>query len=104
MKVISVLDLQELLRRDAVTLVDVREADELELARIPGAIHIPLHEVPARAAELERSAPIALLCHHGMRSEMAARWLEQHGWSDLANVVGGIDAWSLHVDRDTPRY
>ena len=104
MKVISVLDLQDLLRRDAVTLVDVREADELELARIPGAVHMPLHDVPARAAELDRNAAIAVLCHHGMRSEMAARWLEQHGWSDVANVAGGIDAWSLHVDRDTPRY
>lgn len=104
MKVISVQDLQDLLRREAITLVDVREAGELAIARLPGAVHIPLHDIPARAEELDREAPIAMLCHHGMRSEMAARWLEQQGWRDVANVAGGIDAWSLSVDPSLPRY
>jgi rhodanese-related sulfurtransferase len=104
MKIISVAELRDLLAADAVTLVDVRGADELALARVAGAVHLPLHELPQRFGELNPQAPIAVLCHHGARSEMAARFLEKNGFSDVSNVAGGIDAWSLGVDPGVPRY
>lgn len=104
MKIIEVTQLRDLLAAGAITLVDVREDDELALASIPGAVHLPLHQLPQRFSELDPQAPLALLCHHGMRSEMAARFLEKNGYRDIANVSGGIDAWSLAVDASVPRY
>lgn len=104
MQTISATDLKNLLDRDAVHLLDVRLADELEEAAIEGALHIPLHELPARHAELPRDKPIAALCHHGVRSETAARFLDKAGFSDTLSVSGGIDAWSLDVDPALSRY
>lgn len=104
MKTISVQELQALLQQAAITVVDVRGSDELAIASLPGARHIPLQALPQRAAMLERDAPLAMLCHHGMRSEMAGRWLESQGYSQIHNVAGGIDAWSLYVDPTVPRY
>jgi molybdopterin/thiamine biosynthesis adenylyltransferase/rhodanese-related sulfurtransferase len=86
------------------TLVDVRQAWEVELARVPGSLHIPLNELPSRVGELDPARPYALLCHHGMRSEMAASWLAAQGFMQLANVEGGIEAWSQQVDPQIPRY
>lgn len=104
MKTIDVTQLRDLLAAGAITLVDVREDDELALASIAGAVHLPLHQLPQRFGELDPHAPLALLCHHGMRSEMAARFLEKNGCTDIANVSGGIDAWSIAVDPGVPRY
>src|SRR3546814_3454876 len=85
MKTISVTQLHERLAAGTITVVDVREDDELALARIDSAVHMPLHQLPQRFSELDPQAPIALLCHHGMRSEMAARFLEKNGYGDIAN-------------------
>ncbi len=104
MKTLSVEQLQTLLQQAAVTVIDVREDEELAIAALPGALHIPLQTLPARIGELDRTAPLAMLCHHGMRSEMAGRWLEAQGFSDVSNVAGGIDAWSLRVDPTVPQY
>ena len=87
-----------------LTLVDVRQGWELELARVPGSVHIPLNELPARVGELDPSRPYALLCHHGMRSEMAASWLVAQGFQAVVNVEGGIEAWSAEVAPEIPRY
>jgi len=104
MKIIDVTELKNLLAAGSVTLLDVRSAEELDIARIEGARHIPLSELPQRFSELDAGAPLAVLCHHGARSEMAARFLEKNGFGDVANVAGGIDAWSLNVDPAVPRY
>ena len=84
-------------------LLDVRTAEELELARLPLAQHIPMDQIPARLAELNPGAPIAVLCHHGGRSMQVARFLERNGFTDVINVAGGIDAWSA-IDPSVPRY
>lgn len=86
------------------TLLDVRLPEELELAALPGALNIPLHELPDRLAELNPEAPIAVLCHHGVRSDRAARFLEYNGFADVSHLEGGIDAWSLQLDPALPRY
>jgi rhodanese-related sulfurtransferase len=90
-------------------LLDVREPWELEVARVEATdkmptINIPMAEIPARYAELERSQPVAVLCHSGARSARAASFLVQQGFARVINVKGGIEAWSSEVDPSIPRY
>ena len=85
-------------------LLDVREPFEFEMARIDGANLIPLGELPARAQELDRDKEIFVFCHSGVRSERAAEFLRSAGFSRVANVAGGIDAWSEEIDPRVPRY
>lgn len=87
-------------------LLDVREADEVETARIEGAHWIPLGELEARIGELipAKDKPIVVHCHHGGRSEKAVRLLHERGFEGARNLDGGIEAWSLTVDPSVPRY
>lgn len=85
-------------------LLDVREPVEREAARIEPSVHIPMHDVPARVDELPRDRGIIVYCHHGHRSLMVATYLESLGFAKVANMEGGIDAWSARVDSRVPRY
>lgn len=85
-------------------LLDVREPFEFEMARIEGASLIPLGQLPVRWQELDREKEIFVLCHSGVRSERAAEYLRSAGFARVANVAGGIDAWSEEVDPNVPRY
>lgn len=89
-------------------VLDVREPWELQTASVrPEAfdlVAIPMNEVPARLAELPQDRPIACLCHHGARSQRVAMFLAQQGYADVANIAGGIDAWSRELDPGVPRY
>ncbi len=85
-------------------LVDVREAWERDIASIPWATAIPMSEVHARVKELDRNRPVAVLCHSGIRSAVVAAWLRELNFASVANVTGGIDAWSTSVDPSIPRY
>ncbi len=97
-------EFQALISRDDAVLLDVRTAEEIEIAALPGAVNIPLAELGARIGELNPQAPIAVLCHHGVRSEMAGRLLERNGFADVSHLSGGIDAWSQFIDASVPRY
>jgi adenylyltransferase/sulfurtransferase len=87
-------------------LLDVREPGEHETARIEGARLIPLGELEARLGELEawKDGLVIALCHMGGRSARACRLLQAHGFRRVENLAGGIEAWSLTVDPDVPRY
>jgi len=87
-------------------LLDCREPAEHALARIEGARLIPMNEIPARLEELEpyRSRRVVVQCHHGGRSMMVVEWLRAQGFAAAQNMAGGIDAWSVEVDSETPRY
>lgn len=76
---------------DAPVLLDVREDDEWRAGHAPGALHVPLQEVPARLAELP-DAPLAVVCRVGARSAQAVAWLAAQG-VDAFNVDGGMQAW-----------
>jgi rhodanese-related sulfurtransferase len=88
-------------------LLDVREAWELQTASAkPEAldlVHMPMQSIPARLDELDKTRPIACLCHHGGRSMQVASFLSQHGFQ-VVNVAGGIHAWSTQVDPLIPLY
>lgn len=94
-------------RRDAgedLLLLDVREHDELVIASLPGAVHIPMGQVPARCHELDRGRTIVALCRSGARSLQVALFLERQGFSRVANLTGGILRWGRDVDPDLPSY
>ena len=85
-------------------VLDVRETWEYELVHLEGSTLIPLSTLPERANGLDRSQAYAVLCHHGMRSEMAANWLAQQGFTRLINIDGGIDAWARDVSPGMATY
>jgi rhodanese-related sulfurtransferase len=97
-------ELKERLERgDRIVVLDVREPGELEMARFPGARHIPMGDIPSRLSELERDAETVVLCHHGIRSAQVAIYLTRMGFEHVLNLIGGIDSWAL-LDPATPRY
>jgi sulfur-carrier protein adenylyltransferase/sulfurtransferase len=102
------ISVEELKRRmdegHPLTVLDVRNPQEYEIARIPGAVLIPLHELQDRLGELDTAASLVVHCHHGPRSTQAVRFLRQMGFSRAVNLAGGIDAWSLDVDPSVPQY
>ena len=87
-------------------LLDVREPEEFARASIAGARLVPLSELEQRLPELAdwKERPIVVHCHSGVRSARAARLLRERGFTDVSNLTGGIEAWSLTVDPDVPRY
>ena len=88
-------------------LLDVREGWECQTASVSPAglefVHMPMQTIPARLDELDKTRPIACLCHHGSRSMQVAAYLAQQGF-DVINVAGGIHAWSTQVDPSIPTY
>src|SRR5574341_888675 len=90
--------------RDKPLLLDVREPWEWQTARIAGAQHIPMREVPACFAELDPDNDVVAICHHGGRSLQVATFLEKNGFAKVHNLQGGVDAWSRTVDPAVPLY
>jgi rhodanese-related sulfurtransferase len=95
---------QRIRRGEALQLVDVREPFEWAICRIEGSRLIPRGELARRSSELDPGRPVVLICHHGVRSAMAAAWLGAQGFEAVFDLAGGIDAWSLDVDPALPRY
>jgi len=93
-----------LARGDRLVVLDVREGWEVEIAAVEGSVHLPMAEVPRRHTELPRDREIVVLCHHGMRSAMVADYLRSAGFPRVLNLTGGIDRWSVTVDRSVARY
>lgn len=101
---VTVHDLKRALDEGSAAVVDVREPWEAEIAKIKGARLIPLSVFAAEARELPPDKPILIHCHHGGRSMQATQWLRRNGYDKVANVAGGIDAWSQAIDPSVPRY
>jgi rhodanese-related sulfurtransferase len=94
-------------RRDAGTgpvVVDVREKWELDTASIPEVLHIPMAEIPSRIGELDASQEIVVMCRSGGRSMQVAQFLARNGFGSVANLTGGILAWSRDVDPSVRAY
>jgi adenylyltransferase/sulfurtransferase len=102
---ISVRELkQKMDAKELLTLVDVREQWEYDIAQIKGAKLLPLGELEARLTEVPRDGIVVMQCHSGMRSEEGARLLQKAGFANVYNLEGGIEAWSAEVDPTVPRY
>jgi len=87
-----------------VVLLDVREPQELEVARVAGALHIPMGDIPQRLDEIDRRQTIVVMCHSGARSLRVAAFLAANGFEAVYNLAGGISAWSRELDPSVPRY
>jgi rhodanese-related sulfurtransferase len=90
--------------REKPQLLDVREPWEWDRARIEGAQHIPMRELPARYGELDPERQVVAICHHGARSQHVAMFLERNGFAEVHNLQGGVDGWSRTVDPAVPLY
>ncbi|MDA0999880.1 MAG: rhodanese-like domain-containing protein [bacterium] len=89
---------------EEMILLDVREAEELALARIEGALHIPMEDVPSRTVEIDEEIPIVVICHLGQRSAMVTHFLRGRDFENVMNLRGGIEAWAREVDPSVGRY
>lgn len=87
-----------------LVVLDVREPWEIKVCSLPDAVTIPMREVPARAAELPKDTELVIMCHHGIRSQQVALYLERVGFDKLNNLAGGIAAWARDVDPSMPTY
>ena len=99
---IDVAALKEAIARDNIRVVDVRPAAARAIA--PFAPASVLEHDEAHLLALPRDSRLAFLCHHGQSSRVAAERFRQAGFTQLFNVEGGIDAWSIAVDPSIPRY
>ena len=103
---LTVRELKEKLDQGAneLVVIDVREPWGLNVCSLPGTLSIPMRAIPARYPELSKDAEIVLMCHHGVRSQQVAYFLERQGFTRLNNLVGGIAAWAREVDPKMPTY
>ena len=84
--------------------LDVREHEELVIAFIEGATHIPLGEIPSQLPTLDPEKEYVIFCHHGVRSLNVAYFLKEQDFDNVKNMRGGIDAWSMEIDSNVSRY
>lgn len=93
---------------EGVHLLDVREPQEVELASLKGFENLPLSQFSDWADQIHSSydseAEIIVICHHGIRSAQMCQWLLNQGFTNVKNVAGGIEAYSIIVDSAVPRY
>lgn len=91
-----------------IQLLDVREPQEIAVANLSPFKNLPLSEFPEWSVtiseQLDMHQETWVMCHHGMRSAQVCLWLSQNGFTNVKNVRGGIDAYSLRVDSSIPRY
>jgi len=85
-------------------LLDVRGPAELEICQLDNSLHIPMHLVPMRLAELDPAQEVVVICHHGARSMQVAMFLERNGFGSVYNLMGGVEAWAGEVDPSMRRY
>jgi rhodanese-related sulfurtransferase len=80
---------ERLARGEQLTVLDVREPEEIAIAAFPGAIHVPMGDVPSRLTELDPEAQWVVVCHHGIRSAQVAMYLVRMGFERVSNLNGG---------------
>lgn len=90
-------------------VLDVREKWECQVASVAPSAQfelqcIPMGEITSRLQELDPDRPVACLCHHGARSMSVASFLVREGFESVANITGGIHAWSHERDPNVPQY
>lgn len=89
-------------------LLDVREPWEFALCHLAGAQLLPMRQVPAavgrQAPLLDPDTPLVVICHHGIRSQQVARFLEHQGFTRVMNLQGGVDRWAREIDPGMATY
>ncbi|MDQ3650988.1 MAG: rhodanese-like domain-containing protein [Acidobacteriota bacterium] len=102
---ITPTELHERMKRgEPIRVIDVREPAEHDVASVDGAELLPLSRFDEWADTLDPADELIVMCHHGIRSGQVCAFLARQGFQKLHNLSGGIDAWSIEVDRGVPRY
>ena len=92
-------------RKDKFRLIDVREADEWAVARLPDAELLPMSQFQQQGInQLSPEEDIVVYCHHGVRSGRVQAYLNSKSFADVKNLAGGIDAWAVQIDPAMKRY
>lgn len=108
MKVIQVHELKQRLQYGENWMVlDVREPEEFAICNLEEVAEtclMPLQQLHVQAEQLPKERPIAVCCHHGVRSMYAIRYMEELGFHNLYNLEGGIHAWAREIDSLMPVY
>lgn len=108
MKAIQVHELKHRLKvGERWVILDVREPEEFEICNLEHVAHtllMPLQQLHIEAAHLPKEKPVAVCCHHGVRSKYAIEYLESIGFHNLYNLEGGIHAWAREIDTLMPVY
>jgi rhodanese-related sulfurtransferase len=93
-RTLTTAELKEKLQQgESLTIIDVREAEEVAEGMIPGAKHIPLGEISSRYNEIGQENEIILVCRSGKRSQKAYEFLQSQGYTNLFNMDGGMLQW-----------
>lgn len=87
-----------------IAILDVREPWERQICRLDDSIDLPMAFLPAAVDSLPDDRDLVVLCHHGVRSALAVRWLRDQGFDRAVNLEGGIDAWARRIAPDMRRY
>lgn len=102
---ITVKELNAFLKMgDDVTIIDVREPWEIDIAKLPRAINIPLATLSDNLSAIPDSGRVVISCHSGRRSMNACLYLHSKGFTNTVNLKGGIEAWSKEIDESIPLY
>ena len=99
---------QKLASKEKLQLVDVRESQEVAIASLEGFEVLPLSEYAEWSDQIHSRFDLEketiVMCHHGIRSAQMCQWLMNQGFTNVKNVAGGIDAYSILVDHSIPQY
>ena len=100
-KHISISETHELLQKQEVTIVDIRDAMSYENGHIPGAIALSNDNIEAFIAETDKNKPLLVCCYHGNSSQGAADVLNEKGFVDTYSIDGGFEAWKLQYEIES---
>jgi rhodanese-related sulfurtransferase len=108
-KTISVAELANCMAaEEKIQMIDVREPEELAIASLPNFANLPLSQFAEWseqiATQLDPHTETIVICHHGIRSAQMCQWLLQQGFTNVSNVVGGIEEYAARIDTTVPRY
>lgn len=87
-----------------LTILDVREPEELNICSLSGSVNLPLTNLMQNLEQIPRGKPIVTVCHHGIRSRKAAVLLLDQGFKNVANLSGGLHAWAVEIDPEMQTY
>ncbi|MCU0470711.1 MAG: HesA/MoeB/ThiF family protein [Arcicella sp.] len=105
-KEITVEELQEILQKqEDIFLLDVRNINEAEICQLPNSVLIPMSNIPTNIKRIPKDKPVVVYCHHGFRSASVIDYLTQnHSFTNLQNLKGGINAWATEIDNTMAVY
>ena len=104
MNEITVVELKKMFdENENFVLLDVRENEEIAIAKIQSSTHIPMGQIVDRIDEIDKNKPVIVMCHSGGRSARVCVYLAENGY-DATNLAGGINSWSINIDPSVPQY